>query len=151
MGRLAVPWLSEWRIITDEQPVMFGNGSRRKWGFLLAPRSRAVEQTNPTPLQSVPQIPSGIQDHSFHAQAMFDINKQVGKLEICLDHVEQRLEKVETQLSTLSSDVSLMRTQIDTLIPIAKSALNLLKWAIGILATFGLSILGMWIKHYFGW
>jgi hypothetical protein len=82
---------------------------------------------------------------------MFDINKQVGKLEICLDHVEQRLEKVETQLSTLSSDVSLMRTQIDTLIPIAKSALNLLKWAIGILATFGLSILGMWIKHYFGW
>jgi hypothetical protein len=130
---------------------MFGNGSRLKWGFHLAPRSRAVEQTNPIPIQSVPQIPAGIQDHSFHAQAIYDINKQVGKLEICLDHVEKRLEKVETKLSTLSSDVSSLKTQIDTLIPVAKSALSLLKWAIGIFAAFGLSILGMWIKHHFGW
>jgi archaellum component FlaC len=57
-------------------------------------------------LEGSPLHQAGVQDHSFHAQAIFDINKQVAKLETGLEHIEKRLEKVETKLDNVATDIN---------------------------------------------
>ena len=72
------------------------------------PKTKAIQQAEvtPPPTQGNPAaVPLGVQDHSFHAQAIYDINKQVGKLETGLENVEKRLEKAETKLEAIHLDV----------------------------------------------
>lgn len=63
-------------------------------------------QSTPAPAQGNPLVQTGTQEHSFHTQFAFDVNKQVGKLETGLEHIEKRLEKVELKLDQVHLDVS---------------------------------------------
>jgi hypothetical protein len=96
-------------------------------------------------------IPFGVQDHSFVAQGIFDLNKQVAKLETSLESVGVRLTKVEDKLGQTSSDVASIKTTLETLKPIAKSVGRAIWTLVTIVATFGLTVLGMWLKHKMGW
>jgi tetrahydromethanopterin S-methyltransferase subunit G len=66
----------------------------------------AGSETTPPPQEGVPlRVETGVQGHNFGTQFAFDVNKQIGKLEVCLDHVEKRLDKVETKLDAVQLDV----------------------------------------------
>lgn len=72
----------------------------------MAAKSRNTgPEENPKPPQGPPTFLPGIQDHSFHAQAIYDINKQVGKLEAGMEHVQKSLEKAEEKLEAVHLDV----------------------------------------------
>jgi septal ring factor EnvC (AmiA/AmiB activator) len=88
-----------------------------------------------------------VQEHNFHTQAVFEIHKQVGKLESGLQNVENRLDAVEEKLDTVRSEIAKLNTTVETVKP-------LLVWACrGLLAivAFSLTVAGMWLKHHFGW
>ncbi len=91
-----------------------------------------------------------MQDHSFHTQAVFEINKQVAKLETSLDNIEKRLEKVEAKLDSVSNDLKAMKTSLDTLKPIAKSVAVAVWGAVTSAGLFGLTMLGYWLKKRYG-
>jgi len=63
-------------------------------------------QSTPAPAQGNPFVQAGTQEHNFHTQFAFDVNKQIGKLEVGLDHIEKRMEKVEGKLDQVHLDVS---------------------------------------------
>ena len=81
---------------------------------------------HPVPRQGVPPIPAGVQDHSFHTQAVFEIQREIGKLEVGLETPTNRLSNVETKLSGVSIQLTELTTQISTLKPI-------FVWAVGAL------------------
>ena len=121
------------------------------------PKPRQSETgTTPPPQTGVPSpIPAGVQDHNFVAQAVFDLNKQVAKLEVSLEHIESRLAKVEEKVDGTKSDVTSIKAMVDALRPIAKS-IGRGVWAIvilvvGAMLTTGGAILGLWLKHKMGW
>jgi len=110
-----------------------------------------VAQSTPPPAQGNPFVQTGTQEHSFHTQFVFDINKQVAKLETGLEHIEKRLDKVEVKIDLIQSDVSALKSSVETLSQSAKTVGKGI-WAVFILlATFGLSVLSFWIKHKMGW
>jgi len=115
------------------------------------PRQPETETTPPAQTGVPPSIPTGVQDHSFVAQAIFDLNKQVAKLETGLGHVESRLGRVEDKVDGTKNDVTSIKATVDALRPIARS-IGRGVWAIVIvvLTTCG-AILGMWLKHKMGW
>ena len=70
----------------------------------MVAKSKTSEQdVNPNPRVGIPPIPSGIQEHSFHTQAVFEIHKQVGKLETGLQGTENRLGRVEAKLERIDA------------------------------------------------
>jgi len=69
------------------------------------PSKTTTTATTPPPQEGTPKIESVLQDHQFGLQFVFDVNKQIGKLEVCVEHVEKRLEKVETKLDALQLDI----------------------------------------------
>jgi hypothetical protein len=118
----------------------------------LAPRPRNTSQeTNPNPRVGVPPIPAGVQEHNFHTQAVFEIHKQVGKLESGLQGIENRLGRVETKLDLVAKDVAELKTTVDTIRPLLKAVVVGVWSAVGGLAAFGLVVFGMWLKHHNGW
>ncbi len=91
-----------------------------------------------------------MQDHSFHTQAVFEINKQVAKLETSLENIEKRLEKVEAKLDSVSNDLNAMKTTLDTLKPIAKSVAVAIWGFVASVGALGLTMLGYWLKKRYG-
>jgi tetrahydromethanopterin S-methyltransferase subunit G len=75
----------------------------------LTPRQSSKptgNETTPPPQEGTPKIETAVQGHNFGTQFAFDVNKQIGKLEVCMVHVEERLEKVEGKLELVHLDVS---------------------------------------------
>jgi hypothetical protein len=131
---------------------IFGNGSPLSWEFPLVAKFKTSEpDVNPNPRVGIPPIPSGIQDHSFHTQAVFEIHKQVGKLESGLQGIENRLGRVETKLDLIAKDAAELKTTVDTIRPLLKAAVVGVWSAVGGVAAFGLVVFGMWLKHHNGW
>lgn len=110
-----------------------------------------VAQSTPPPAQGNPFVQTGTQDHSFHTQFVFDINKQVAKLETGLEYIEKRLEKVEVKIDQIQIDLTSLKTtsgHIEKLMGTIVKAL----WAIaGSLGVAGLGIFTFWLKHKMGW
>lgn len=77
--------------------------------------------------------------------------KQVGKLEVCLEHVEKRLEKLEGKIDTVQGDIAHLKTTLDTLKPLAISVGKGIWAGIILVGTFILTITGFWLKHKMGW
>ena len=63
-------------------------------------------QSTPIPAQGNPLVQTGTQEHNFHTQFAFDVNKQIGKLEVGLEHIENRMDKVEIKLDQVHLDVN---------------------------------------------
>ncbi len=118
----------------------------------MAPRVRSTaSETNPNPRQGVPPISPGVQDHNFHTQAVFEIHKEVGKLEAGLKSVEDRLSRVEVKLDSVATNLTELKTNVDAVRPFLKSiAVGI--WSVaGSIGVFGLTMAGYWLKHHFGW
>jgi hypothetical protein len=109
------------------------------------------DATSPQPTLGPPLHQLGTQDHSFHTQAVFEIHKQVGKLESSLQSIDNRLGHVETKLDLVSKDVAALKTTVDTIRPLLKAVVIAVWSAVGGLAAFGLVVFGMWLKHHNGW
>jgi hypothetical protein len=104
-------------------------------------------QSTPAPAQGNPFVQTGTQEHSFHTQFAFDVNKQVGKLETCMEHVEERLGKVEDKLDKMQADIAALNTTMGIIKPIATSVGKGV-WAVFILlAGTVLSVAGAWVIH----
>jgi hypothetical protein len=118
----------------------------------LVTKSKNSEQgVNPNPNIGIPPIPSGIQDHSFHAQAIFDINKQVARLETGLESVDKRLVKVETKLDQVQIDIACLKTTATHIEALMKTSVKALSAIAGSLCVFGLGLLTIWLKHKMNW
>ncbi len=109
------------------------------------------QESTPGPRQGIPSIPVGVQDHNFHTQAVFEIQREIGKLETGLDSVASRLTSVEAKLSGVSTQITELSTRIETLKPIVVWAMRALWGVLGSIVLFGLGLLSMWLKHYFAW
>ncbi len=82
---------------------------------------------------------------------MFEIQREIGRLETGLEAATARLAGVETRLGTISTQLTVLSTTVDTLKPLFVWAVRGL-WAVaGSILVFVLSLLGMWLKHHFGW
>lgn len=118
----------------------------------MAPRARGGDQeSNPNARQGVPPIPPGVQDHNFHTQAVFEIQREIGKLETGLSGVENRLNGVETKLDTIATNLTTLSTTVDTLKPLFVWAGRGIWAGVGSAVIFLLSVFGMWLKHHMGW
>jgi hypothetical protein len=92
-----------------------------------------------------------VQDHSFHTQAVFEIQRQIGKLEAGLTGVEGRLSNVESKLDAVHTQLTSLATTVDTLKPLFVWAVRGL-WAIAAgIMIFILGVLSMWLKHHMNW
>jgi hypothetical protein len=106
------------------------------------------------PLPQAPALPPRIDDatqgHNFGTQFAFDVNKQLGKLETCLDGVEKRLEKVEFKVDQMQVDIACLKTTTGHIETIMQSSVKAL-WGIFIvvLAAFLTGIVTIvvyWVK-----
>lgn len=124
----------------------------RNWGSRLVTKSKATgQESNPNPRQGVPPIPAGTQDHNFHTQAVFEIQREIGKLETGLKNVEDRLTRVESKLDCVATDINTLKTTIDNYRPLIKSLVVGIWGALGAVGIFGLTMLGYWLKHHLNW
>jgi hypothetical protein len=92
-----------------------------------------------------------VQDHSFHAQAIFDINQKIGSLETGLSGATERTGRLEIKVDQMQIDLTAIKTttgHIETLIKSALATLRAIGAGIGV---FLLGVLAMWIKHHMNW
>jgi len=72
----------------------------------------------------------------------------VGYLEASADDTKKKLEAVASDVTGLKTTLGILQPLI---ISVSKGIWTLVWAVISGLAVFVLAILGMWIKHHFGW
>ena len=118
----------------------------------MAPRAKASEhETHPGTRLGIPLVQPGVQDHSFHTQAVFEIHLEIGKLEVGQSGVDARLKSVESKLDVISGQITVFCTTIETLRPVFIWAIRGIWGIFGAAVVFLLGVFSMWLKHKMGW
>jgi hypothetical protein len=82
---------------------------------------------------------------------LYEVFQRLTSIESSLNFVVAAVDDSKTRIEALARDVSEAKTKFDTWKPIATWLVRGV-WAVFVLfLTFSLSVLGMWMKHHFGW
>lgn len=82
---------------------------------------------------------------------LYGIYQRLATIESSLAFITAAVDDTKTKIETIAKEVVETKAKIEILKPIAK-AISKGVWAVFLLLlTFGLSVLGMWLKHYFNW
>ena len=82
---------------------------------------------------------------------LYGIYQRLTAIESSISFITAAVDDSKTKIESIAKDVVETKAKFDILKPIAK-AISKGIWAVFILLlTFGLSVLGMWLKHHFNW
>jgi hypothetical protein len=82
---------------------------------------------------------------------LYGIFQRLATIESSLAFITAAVDDTKTKIESIAKDVVETKAKFELLRPIAK-AMSKGIWAIFILlVSFGLTVLGMWMKHHFGW
>lgn len=82
---------------------------------------------------------------------LYGIYQRLTTIESSISFITAAVDDSKTKIEAIAKDVVETKAKFDILRPIAKT-ISKGVWAVFLLLlTFGLSVLGMWLKHNFNW
>jgi hypothetical protein len=82
---------------------------------------------------------------------LYGIYQRLASIEAHIGFIAAAVDDSKTKIESIAKDVVETKAKFDILRPIAKTISKGI-WAVFILlVTFGLTVLGMWLKHHFNW
>lgn len=82
---------------------------------------------------------------------LYGIYQRLTSIESSITFITGAVDDSKTKIDAIAKDVVETKAKFEILKPIAK-AISKGIWAVFILlVTFGLTVLGMWLKHHFNW
>jgi hypothetical protein len=143
---LAPELLRVWKDILVAPQVRHGIGLERKKRPNLARQSKENKDEDSTP-DSVPVTSGG----RASVDNLYEIYQRLTSIESSISFITAAVDDTKTKIEAISKDVVETKAKFEMLKPFAR-AISKGVWAIFILLlTFGLSVLGMWLKHHYGW
>lgn len=82
---------------------------------------------------------------------LYAIYQRLTTIESEQGYIRATVDDSKTKIEFLSREFTETKAKFSTLVPIAKTIAGTLKGILAAICVFGLSILGMWMKHHFGW
>jgi hypothetical protein len=113
---------------------------------LAPPKHPLREDSDPSP--DIVAVPGGGGTPPDH---LYGIYQRLTSVESSQAYMTATVDDSKTKIETLSREFTEAKTRFDTLLPIAKSIAKTLKGILAAICLFLLSLLGMWVKHHFGW
>ena len=81
----------------------------------------------------------------------YGIYQRLSSIESSIGFITAAVDDSKSKIEAIAKDVVETKAKFDILRPIAKT-ISKGVWAVFLLLlTFGLSVLGMWLKHHFNW
>jgi hypothetical protein len=82
---------------------------------------------------------------------VYEILQRITSIESSMSFLVAAVDDSKTKIEGISKEVADAKAKVDILKPILAGASKGV-WAIFLLlTTFGLSVLGMWLKHHYSW
>ena len=106
---------------------------------------------NPRDDDSTPDSISVTSGSGAPVDNLYGIYQRLTSIESSITFITAAVDDSKTKIEAIAKDVVETKAKFDILKPIAK-AISKGVWAVFLLLlTFGLSVLGMWLKHHFNW
>jgi hypothetical protein len=114
---------------------------------LVSPR----QPRNPKDDDSTPDSISVTSGSGAPADNLYGIYQRLTAIESSVSFITAAVDDSKKKIEDIAKDVVDAKAKFDLLKPIIKGASKGV-WAVFLLLlTFGLTVLGMWMRHYFGW
>jgi hypothetical protein len=108
------------------------------------PRDNKDEDSTP---DSVPVTSGG----GASVENLYGVYQRLATIESSLAFITAAVDDTKTKIEAIAKDVVEAKAKFEILKPIVKT-ISKGVWAVFLLLlTFGLSVLGMWLKHHFNW
>lgn len=111
---------------------------------MAPPRTPKSEQTSP---DAVP-VASG---SGASVDTLYGIYQRLASIESQITFISAAVDDSKGKIEAISKDVTETKAKFDILRPIARSVSRGVWAVLLLLGSFGLTVLGMWLKHHYGW
>lgn len=109
------------------------------------------QSKNPKEEDSTPDSISITSGSAASVDNLYGIYQRLTSIESSISFITASVDDSKTKIDTIAKDVIETKAKFDLLKPIAKT-ISKGVWAVFLLLlTFGLSVLGMWLRHHYGW
>ncbi len=109
------------------------------------------QSKNPRDDDSTPDsisVPSG---SGAPTDTLYGIYQRLTSIESQIGFITATVDDSKTKIEAISKDVTETKAKFEMLKPLAKT-ISKGVWALFLLLlSFGLTVLGMWLKHHYGW
>jgi hypothetical protein len=111
----------------------------------------ARQPKGPRDDDSTPDLISVTSGGGASVDNLYGIYQRLTAIESSISFITAAVDDSKTKIEAIAKDVVETKAKFDILRPIAKTISKGI-WAVFLLLlTFGLSVLGMWLKHHYNW
>jgi hypothetical protein len=114
----------------------------------LAPTRRPPRDDDDTS-PDVASVPGGGRVAS--TDHLYSIYQRLTTIESEQSYMRAAVDDSKTKIDAFSREFTGAKAKFDLLLPITKAIASSLKGILAAICVFGLSVLGMWLKHHYGW
>ena len=126
----------------------YGNGLQPNRELSLGPPRQSK---NPRDEDSTPDSITVTSGSGASVDNFYGIYQRLSSIESSIGFITAAVDDSKSKIEAIAKDVVETKAKFDILRPIAKT-ISKGVWAVFLLLlTFGLSVLGMWLKHHFNW
>ena len=106
---------------------------------------------NPKDEDSTPDSISVTSGSGASVDNFYGIYQRLTSIESSISFITAAVDDSKTKIESIAKDVVETKAKFDLLKPIAKAISKGIWAGFILLVTFGLTVLGMWLKHHYGW